>query len=387
MSKEEDWKELEEWQDKQNEIKQKNNVKEFKAKEYRGTEIFTKLISKLLGSVFSIFVIIFIIAVIVSLFYIKSLFGIYASVNVKKQLKNEYRGQKFVVVNDYGKDIEKDNGQFLMSPKNNKNIIFKVEKGSVYMVDDYSENRLKYYIENCKDKSLVSNLNIEQGIKEGYNTDFLKYEVYIDIENYDELESACNKAYNIVKYLEEQDNKMYEEIIIRNKKIDYYNSLNCNGLSSIEKEIYKAKYEYINILKERNNQQELNKINQVEIENIWKPKQLEIILNGTNAKLYNYENAKLYYYTDEQKYKITGIGNVLLKSIDSVEILKINKDLDYVRKIRYKNKIYKVKQEDTSKENKSDTVYVGGTLEEFVEKFEAKINYDFENKRVYLEIF
>ena len=27
MSKEEDWKELEEWQDKQNEIKQKNNVK------------------------------------------------------------------------------------------------------------------------------------------------------------------------------------------------------------------------------------------------------------------------------------------------------------------------------------------------------------------------
>ena len=42
-----------------------------------------------------------------------------------------------------------------------------------------------------------------------------------------------------------------------------------------------------------------------------------------------------------------------------------------------KNKIYKVKQEDTSKENKSDTVYVGGTLEEFVEKFEAKINYYF----------
>ena len=387
MSKEEDWKELEEWQNKQNEIKQKSNVKEFKAKEYKSTEIFTKLISKLLGSVFSIFVIIFIIAVIVSLFYIKSLFGIYASVNVKKQLKNEYRGQKFVVVNDYGKDIEKDNGQFLMSPKNNKNIIFKVEKGSVYMVDDYSENRLKYYIENCSDKSLVSNLNIEQGIKEGYNTDFLKYEVYIDIENYDELESACNKAYNIVKYLEKQDNKMYEAIIIRNKKIYYYNSLNCNGLSSIEKEIYKAKYEYINILKERNNQQELNKINQVEIENIWKPEQLEIILNGTNAKLYNDENAKLYYYTDEQKYKITGIGNVLLKSIDSVEILKINKDLDYVKKIRYKNKIYKVKQEDTSKGNKSDTVYVGGTLEEFVEKFAAKINYDFENKRVYLEIF
>ena len=53
------------------------------------------------------------------------------------------------------------------------------------MVDDYSENRLKYYMENCSDKSLVSNLNIEQGIKEGYNTDFLKYEVYIDIENYD----------------------------------------------------------------------------------------------------------------------------------------------------------------------------------------------------------
>ena len=32
------------------------------------------------------------------------------------------------------------------SQKYNKYIIFKVEKGSVYMVDDYSENRLKYYI-------------------------------------------------------------------------------------------------------------------------------------------------------------------------------------------------------------------------------------------------
>ena len=44
-----------------------------------------------------------------------------------------------------------------MSPKNNKNIIFKVEKGSVYMVDDYSENRLKYYMENCSDKSFFFN--------------------------------------------------------------------------------------------------------------------------------------------------------------------------------------------------------------------------------------
>lgn len=386
MSKEEDWKELEKWQERQDEIKKKNNIKEFEPKEYRKTEVLTKIISKLLKSTFSVFVIIIIIAFIASLFFIKSLFSNYESVNVKKQLKNEYRGQKFIIVEDYGKNIQKDNGQFLMSPKDNKNIVFKIYKNITYMVDDYSENRLKYYIENCNDKSLIKGLNIEEGIKTGYDTEFLKYEVYIDIENYEQLENACNKAYKIVKYLEQQDKNMYEAIIIRNKNIEYYNSLNCNELSSIENEIYKAKYKYIDILKEKNNQTELNKIDQNEINDIWTPKKLEIIINGQNVKLYNNENANAYYNLDEKKYKISGIGNVLLKNISGVEILKINKHTDSIKKIKYKNKIYNVKQESTSKNNKKDMIYIGGTLEEFIEKFDANIKYDFNNKKVYVEI-
>ena len=80
-----------------------------------------------------------------------------------------------------------------MSPKDNKNIVFKIYKDIKYMVNDYSENRLKYYIENCNDKSLIKGLNIEEGIKTEHDTEFLRYEVYIDIENYKQLENACNK--------------------------------------------------------------------------------------------------------------------------------------------------------------------------------------------------
>ena len=246
---------------------------------------------------------------------------------------------------------------------------------------------MKYYIENCSDKNLINCLNIEQGTKKRQDTEFLNYEAFIDIENYNEIEEKCKHAYKVVEYLEEQDKTMYEAITLRNKDIGYYYSVRCNELLSIEKEIYKAKYTYIDTLKDKNNKEELNKISKEEIEDNWKPKELEIILNGENVKLYNGENAKYIYYLNDKEYKIAGIGNILLKNIDSVEILKISNSTDFVKRIKYKNKIYKVKQDDTSKQNKDDTVYISGTLEEFIEKFDADIKYDLENRKVYINVF
>ena len=387
MGRKEDWEELEKWQREQDSIRTEKNIKEFIPKDYKKTEIFTKIVSKIASSIFSIFIIIFIIGFLISLIFINNLLGNYASVDVKKRLQESYRGQKFVVVEDYGKEIEKDNGLYLMSPKNNKNIVFKVLKDNISFEDDYSENRLKYYIENCSDKNLINCLNIEQGTKKRQDTEFLNYEAFIDIENYNEIEEKCKHAYKVVEYLEEQDKTMYEAITLRNKDIGYYYSVRCNELLSIEKEMYKAKYTYIDTLKDKNNKEELNKISKEEIEDNWKPKELEIILNGENVKLYNGENAKYIYYLNDQEYKIAGIGNILLKNIDSVEILKISNSTDFVKRIKYKNKIYKVKQDDTSKQNKDDTVYISGTLEEFIEKFDADIKYDLENRKVYINVF
>lgn len=115
-------------------------------------------------------------------------------------------------------------------------------------------------------------------------------------------------------------------------------------------------------------------------------KKITIIINNKNAKLYNNDDAKVYYYESDRKYEILGMGNVLLKNIDNVEILKINKKLDLVKEIKYKGKIYKVEQTDSSKENRDDTIYINGTLEEFFEKFDSEIVYDFENGKVYISV-
>ncbi|MFQ9263800.1 MAG: hypothetical protein ACLR44_01725 [Clostridia bacterium] len=244
MENKEDWEELQKWQEKQEEVKKQNNIKEFVPKEYKKTELLTKIIRKMLNSISTIFVIIFIIGFIGAMIFIKNSFGNFASINVKKHLKEVYRGQKFVVVEDYGKNINMDNGEYLMSPNNNKNIVFKIYRKSTNVYNDYSENRLKYYIENCEDKSLVDCLCIEQGTRFEYGVEFLKYDVFIDVNSYDQIEEACTKAYKIVEYLMKKDKRMYETVTVRNKSINYYHSFRCNELGSLEYEIDNAKKQY-----------------------------------------------------------------------------------------------------------------------------------------------
>lgn len=319
----------------------------------------------------------------IALLFIYTLFSRVAPKNTVKYLKQVYGGEKFEIVEDYSDRNGK--GLYILNPKSNKNIKFKAYNGGSGIKDDYSAQRLKYYIENCEDKTLLEDFNLEEKQEICENEEFLQYNVNIKINNYDELKEKVQKVYQLVKYLNSKDKRMYESITIINYDMNYYFSIQCYTTRSYEQELCEAKYKYINTLKENNNQKELDKIGQKEIKEIWKLQSLLLIINGKQMKLYNDGQARVFYAQEDKKYHMSGT-DVILQQIEPIEILKKSKLTGSVTKIKYNNKEYKVKQSSSNGKTKNNVIYSGGTLEEFLEKFDSEVVYDYENEKVYVTI-
>lgn len=386
MENKKDWEELEEWQMDQ-ELKNISNKKSyaepFDKKNIKGAEIFSKIFNFIAKSI-SITTVTIIIAVIaIAVLFVYTSFATVAPKNTVKYLKQVYGGEKFKIVENYSNNNGK--GLYLLSPKSNKNIKFKAYNNANGIHDDYSAQRLKYYIDNCEDRNLIEGFNIEE-TKETYeNEEFLQYNMNIELNNYNELSEKVQKVYQLVKYLNSRDNKMFESISIINKDINYYFSIQCYTTRNYEQELSQAKYKYINTLKEDNNQKELQKINQEEINEIWKPESLLLIINGKQMKLYNDGQARVFYVQEDGKYYMSGT-DVILQQIEQIKILKKSKLLGTVKKLEYNNKKYKVKSSSGEGKNKNNVIYTGGTLEKFLENFNSEVTYDYENEKVYVII-
>ena len=67
-------------------------------------------------------------------------------------------------------------------------------------------------------------------------------------------------------------------------------------------------------------------------------------------------------------------------------MVKKSKLTGYVKKIKYNNKVYKIRQSSSDGKNKNNVIYAGGTLEEFLEKFDSEVVYDYDNEKVYVII-
>ena len=178
----------------------------------------------------------------------------------------------------------------------------------------------------------------------------------IEINDYNELEEKVQKVYKLAKYLNSKDKRMYESIAIINNDTNYYFSIQCYTTRTYEQELGNAKYTYINNLKEKNNQKELEKIGQQEINKIWKPQSLLLIINGKQMKLYNDYPARVFYSNEDNNYHMSGT-DVILQQIDPIEVLKMSKLTKDVKEIKYHNKKYKVKQSSSNVKNKINIVY------------------------------
>lgn len=386
MGNKEDWEELEEWQ-KDQELKkisnEKTNVGTFDKKSIKGAEIFSKIFNFITKSI-SITTVTIIIAVIaIAVLFVYTSFARVAPKNTVKYLKQVYGGEKFKIIQNYSNNNGK--GLYVLSPKSNKNIKFKAYNKANGIHDDYSAQRLKYYIDNCEDRSLIEGFNIEEKKEKYENEEFLQYNINIELNNYNELNEKVHKVYQLAKYLNLKDNKMFESISIIEKDINYYFSIQCYTSRSYEEELNEAKYKYINTLKESNNQKELEKIGQKEINEIWKPESLLLIINGKQMKLYNDGQARVFYVREDGKYYMSGT-DVILQQIEPIKILKKSKLLGTVKKLEYNNKKYKVNSSSGKDKNKSNVIYTGGTLDKFLEKFDSEVTYDYENEKVYVII-
>lgn len=386
MGDKEDWEELEKWQ-KEQEIKEQQKEKvytrTFNEKYIEKAKIFSKIVNFVTKSISITALITMVTIIIIAALFIYFLFSTAAPINTTKYLSQVYQGEKFKIIENYSNTI--GSGWYIISPKSNKNIQFMAYNSGTGVKNDYSAQRLKYYIENCEDKTLLEEFKIEEKTETYKNEELLQYNMSIEINDYNELEEKVQKVYILAKYLNSKDKRMYESIAIINNDTNYYFSIQCYTTRTYEQELGNAQYTYINNLKEKNNQKELEKIGQEEINKIWKPQSLLLIINGKQMKLYDDSPARVFYSKEDSNYHMSGT-DVILQQIEPIEVLKMSKLTGFVKKIKYNNKKYTVKQSSSNGKSKKNVVYGGGTLEEFLEKFNSEVIYDYDNEKVYVTI-
>ena len=277
-----------------------------------------------------------------------------------------YHGEKFAIKE---KEIdEKDNGFYILFPKSNKEIIFSAYKNGNEITEDYSAQRLKYHVENYPYQDLLQDFTISEGTKEKYGVSFLEYQVCIDITSYAEIEEATKKVYDIIQYISNEDKRMYEYIAVR--KNNFYSSLRCNQEETYEEYLYRTKYEYIDFFKNQN----VTDIPEEEIKDIWRPKELSLFINQKGMQ--QVEN-KAQYDIKRREYVV----NLLLIAQNLEGLETSGKDLS--TKIYYKGREYEF---HFAQEIKGSKIPVQCTISQLKEIFDVKIEYDFPNEKLIIEI-
>ena len=338
-------------------------------------ERFTKFLNVTFKSISITGILIIITIFVLAFILIYGLFYIHTPKNVLKSLKEEYRGEKFVIVDNNGAENNKSRGLYIISPKNNLDIKFKMYNSNQFRSDnDYSGQRTKYYFEKCPDGNLKNNFCPQETIITYNGIEFLQYTIIANINNYYEIENKVNAAYKLAQYFLSQDNKMYEGIFIENSSINYHFFITIDTQNSLEQEIYCAKYEYIKALKTTNSNL-INQIEDEEIKNIWKPTTLSLYINDK-------EVGKVKYDPVNKSYFIDGL-NGILNSCDEIKITKINNYSKEIKQIEYNKKKYKVVSEEKQKNN---IIYDNMPLDNLCQMLNAKIDYDYNNEKVYMTL-
>lgn len=352
--------------------------RKFNDNDYIGVRIFSRFLNFFCQCSKTVLIITFIALVIISFVLIYALCNLIIVKDVQKELKKLYN-QDFIIIEDYGKEDAKTKGLYLLAPKYNKNIIFKAyNRAESLGYNDYADQSVKYYYENCENKELLDGFEIEQSYYsyEDVN-DFLHYTIIAHIKSYSEIENVTEKAYKLAQYFISKDSKMPSAIVLENKSLDYHYFLMYNTQNTLEEEIYAAKYEYI--LKTKNN----GEIPQEDFDNIFAPQELVIYINGHNIIGDNGNQVTANYNAIEKKYYINNIY-ATLQQIDNVEITKID-FLGKIKNIRYNNKTYKVKEKRKDSRSRN-SIYLDDNLEDFFEVFNATVQYNFDNEMVYVTI-
>ena len=246
-------------------------------------------------------------------------------------------------------------------------------------MDDYEEFRLKYYYNKIGDENLKSEFQVcekENSYTElGQSFTLLNYYLEKNINDYYEIENAINTSMKLLKEFNDLDKNINKGIYIQNPVINLSYEVNYQKENMYQ--IEELKNDYIQKLKENNQISELDRIGNEEINKVWKPSRLSIVLNGRNITNENKDIYVIYEY--ENKYYTISNADSLLKYIPNVKI--IGESSDGITKIKYNSKEYKI--EHSTGKNKSNKIYLYNSVNDLFKTLEYNnILYDYENMKL-----
>lgn len=374
MDNKNDWEKLEEW----NASKEENNIF------YENEDIKSqaKKFSKI-TSIFSVvtampLVVIFFILLIFTLLFLVAFFNslkVDTETDILEQLKNQY-SQDFVIIDE--KNINKNEIEYKISPKNNKNIVFKAIQKNFTQYNDYEDYLIKQILLEYMSNFPGTNLKYKDDTNISNNYEFYKLRYGIEIKNYSEISQAVKEIYECNDYISKRINKIIKKNNVYFNgylKLDNWSTEVQNNIYniSLDEYIYNIKYLYIDYL--QSNDIEDKNITNEEIYSIWKPKELNIYLNN------NYiEKETATYNLELKEYEIN--FNIILNNVDGIE-----KKYDKYGKLKgfiYNGKEYDVHYNNNKLENNSIPFQCRISILENFFKFNVKYNYT--SKLIYLSI-
>ncbi len=293
------------------------------------------------------------------------------------ELNRKYN-EKFVIISQ----IEKDDHIYLykISPKNNKEIVFNAYQRITAIQDDYRATAIKYYLENYEKENSIQGLEEKENMYSLINNEdikFLDFDFWININGYKDIEPSTSTIYNIKKYISQYVST--DDVFTLNGKIKkdgYTSPVSYTDKDELDNLIYEEKYYYINYLKENN--LSLSGITSEDIENIWKPQKLKIIVDG--KILTNTDNRPLLdnsYATYNPKTKEYDFSLInILENTNKVK--KITDEKGNIEEILYNGQRY------TINGNKSNSLSNESNTKVIKEKLNINIKYDFKDYKLYI---
>ncbi len=345
-----------------------------------------------------IIVIIVILMLIPILAFVYSKTEVFFRMNKKdfiKRIEKTY-GQKIEIIED--NSTVKGNGTYIFKTKKEPYITFngiKISNTYEGYNLDFEENAFTYYFENSQD-SVFDNITLEKSFKNyfgNYDIQFLSCNICLNIDSFNQIEQACKQRKQLQEWMKDKIKKFDVEIHL---KIGDYTSY-IWSYDTLDNLIYKEKYEYYWYLK--NNGKDTSQISKEDLEMLNRPAKIEVLVNGKRVEdkeetennilksqynIVDKNNTKAYlqatYNQETREYEMT--TKSLLLNCNKFTILDKNTNKEF--SFKYKDRIYKVHYND-GRVHGNKLPYMS-KLSYFEEVFGAKLEYDYDNKKVNIQL-
>lgn len=383
------------WNEKDNERYQKMKAEiDFDNLNFKGVKKFAKVTHKVTKMFAIIAAIIGIMTIALVFLYVINQWkyvGSRVNPDVIENLENTYK-EKFKIISQ---EINETEEVYKISPKNNKKLVFTAYKNKAHTRNDYEMQSKKYFVENVLPENLRNKLHITESYDnkvyyQETKASFLNYEITMELTDFSQIEEAAKAMCQISK-LALKDNKMVSMYTFPGSliKIGKYrsNTVYINISKSEEEAIKEEKYNYIKWLKENN--QSTEGIPQEELAK-YRPEYLEVIVNEKSAKEF---------WTGDKQAQ--NIGSFIFGATYNMDIEEYEYNLRYliaelgindkkialngtIKSITYKGKTYELQYETNKVEN--GKLPYNCRMSYLEQYFGAKIRYDYDNLKVYIEM-